>query len=268
MHMKQKTLTIAAASTLLLGLSACGTGNYEELAQTKAESGSFSKALTAEYKKFAKSEINQYDWPDQQLIAKKGLAAAKGRQPLPEDPANWRISHNDRKPLYQTRADLIQWLNTDARQLHPKRAARAQRNFDCWVEQKEENWQLDDIKACRDGTRSNLPAIAQIYFKFDSANLEPSALVRLAAIAKDWVDTPGTYLLVQGYADKTGNPVYNYRLSRKRAVRAGHFLRKFGVPEAKIRYQVWGESRPRASSQKANILQPSELNRRVEILKF
>ncbi|WP_169567134.1 OmpA family protein [Sneathiella limimaris] len=261
---------VAPLALLLTGLalSACDTGKYEELQSAKLTNGAFSASLAKEYRQFSASEIRQYDWPDQQHIALKGLAAAKGQQPLPEDPDNWRLSEDANTELHHKRADLIAWLNTDGRHSNPLQSARAQRYYDCWVEQKEENWQHDHIKACKTGLEKTLPENWQIQFRFDSAKLEPQAKSILKRIARDWKADPGNYLLIQGHTDKTGSYAYNYALSERRAKAAGKTLVRFGVPKNKLRFQVWGKERLRPSYQKANLIEENKVNRRVEIFKY
>lgn len=246
-------------------LTGCDTTSYEELEITEARTGAFSAALASEYRQFAKSEIDQYDWPDQQHIARKGLQAAKGQQPLPEATQNWRLQDDDKAVLAAHRENLIHWLNTDARQTSPIRSAKAQARFDCWMEQQEENWQIDHIKTCKDGFVENLPEISQVQFAFDSAILDIKALEALRKIARDWQNKPGELLLLQGHTDKIGSERYNYRLSRKRAFAVKSSLIAFGLPQDRIQVEIWGKTRPRLERLNASTAQT---NRRVEILKF
>ncbi len=258
----------ALYGSLALAIAACGTSPYEELQTTSSNSGEFSTALASEYKDFAKSEIDQYDWPDQHTFAVKGLSALAGKRPLPEHPDQWRLSDADLPELQARRADLISWLDTNGRHLTPVQAAKAQRAFDCWVEQKQENWQDEHIRACRDGLARNMPDIWQVQFPFDSAQLNSQARARLNRIARDWQRNPGRFLLVQGHADKHGKPDYNYRLSYQRAKAVGLHLAKLGIAKKDIRFEVWGESRPRPSAFKSHLRATDKVNRRVEVLKF
>ena len=113
-----------------------------------------------------------------------------------------------------------------------------------------------------------MPDIWQIQFPFDSATLQPYANARLKRIALDWRRAPGNFLLVQGHADKHGQAQYNYHLSRKRAMAVGQQLADLGVPKDDIRFEIWGESRPRPSSVQSHLLATDRVNRRVEVLKF
>lgn len=257
-------LAVSSIATLML-MAACDTTLYDELQTTEATAGDFSKALKNEYSAFAKSEIDQYDWPDQQLIAKKGLLAARGAQPLPEEPKNWNIEKKAQGDLLNSRKDLIHWLNTDARFKKPIRSARAQASFDCWVEQKEENWQIEHINTCREGTALALPDITHINFAFNKSSIDDTSLEHLRKVALDWRNDSGEFLLLQGHTDQVGNKTYNYALSKKRAEAVKRSLLAFGVPEDQIYMELWGKTRPRAelTDDKKQIS-----NRRVEILKF
>lgn len=255
-------LTCALCGSLL---TACGTTDYEHLANSKPAVTPFSKSLSNEYKNFAKSEIDQYDWPDQQLIAQKGLKAAREKQPLPEQPENWRLSQDDKILLANYRKDLIHWLNTDGRFKTPAQSARAQARFDCWIEQKEENWQHEHIKACKDSFKANLPKISTLHFDFDRSELTAKTHETLRTIAADWKKSPSELLMIQGHTDQIGNIAYNYRLARKRAFTVRSSLIAMGVPSDRMQVEVWGETRPRHEfSQKAS----QGKNRRVEIFKF
>ncbi|MBL4906620.1 MAG: OmpA family protein [Sneathiella sp.] len=257
------SLLIYLAVTTLL--TACGTSKYEELQTTDATAGEFSKALKQEYSVFAKSEIAQYDWPDQHYIATKGLLAAKGAQPLPEDPKNWNIKRSDRREFVQPRDDLIHWLNTDARFKEPVRSAKAQASFDCWVEQKEENWQIKHINSCKQGMAFAMPIITQIKFAFDRSDITAASLERLRKVALDWRHNPGKFLAVQGHTDQVGSKLYNYALSKRRAEAVKMSLLAFGIPEEQIYTELWGKTRPRAELSDES---HDQSNRRVEILKY
>ncbi len=260
-----KTLAAVGSIAALMLMAACDTTLYDELQTTEATAGDFSKALKNEYSAFAKSEIDQYDWPDQQLIAKKGLQAANGAQPLPEEPKNWNIETEAQGELLNSRKDLIHWLNTDARFKEPVRSAKAQVSFDCWVEQKEENWQIEHINSCKEGMAFALPDITQVNFSFNKSNIDATSLEQLRRVALDWRNDPGAFLLLQGHTDRVGNKTYNYALSKKRAENVKRSLLAFGVPKDQIYMELWGKTRPRAELTDDN--KPIS-NRRVEILKF
>lgn len=142
-------LLIAALGLLLV--SACSTYSLEELRHTAPRGNAFQSELAKLYMNFADSEEKDYDWQDSWYFADKGLLAAYGREVSPEDLENWNLPGDALAHLEKSRADLLAALTPEVLETKPEIAARAQFNFDCWVEQQEENSQEDDIEACRDG---------------------------------------------------------------------------------------------------------------------
>lgn len=268
MHNLRIIKTLSTTATLAFFVAGCDTQKFNELEQAGLDQDRYEHVLASEYKSFAKSEINQYDWPDQQHFAEKGLIAANGGSPGPEKPENWSLSDTDQGSFLKARSDLSNWLVTNAKLSTPARAAKAQASYDCWVEQKEENWQVDDIKNCKGRFAHHLPEIWLVRFGFDSVLLNHNSQNTLLQIVRDWQKSPGTYLLVQGHADSTGNNKYNYKLSKSRAMVVGHYLARAGIPKTAIKYQIWGESRPRISNISSDKVAPKSNNRRVEVLKF
>ncbi|WP_169543416.1 OmpA family protein [Sneathiella aquimaris] len=266
-NIRHTNTVLVLSITLSSLLAACGTGPgpYNALKESESYPGSFSKALAQEYQAFAQSEIEQYDWPDQYYIAQKGLNAVSGTQPLPENLENWRLSEDDKAFMIRYRNDLVHWLNTDARIKAPLRSARAQARFDCWVEQKEENWQTADIKACQNDLQQALPKISKVHFAFDSSQLNQKSHAALETIASDWRKNPGDLIILQGHTDQVGSIPYNYKLSRKRVIAVKKQLVEAGIPEQRIQMEIWGKTRPR---QEEGRHLNNEMNRRVEILKL
>jgi outer membrane protein OmpA-like peptidoglycan-associated protein len=81
---------------------------------------------------------------------------AYGKDMPPEELEYWNIPQEVRPVMEQARASLMAVLTPETIQARPEDAARAQFYFDCWVEQQEENWQIDDIAYCRDGLQTSL----------------------------------------------------------------------------------------------------------------
>src|SRR3546814_8047690 len=52
--------------------------------------------------------------------------------------------------LKQAREKLVAAFDAGAKEASPDAAALAQANYDCWLEQQEENYQPEHIKSCRD----------------------------------------------------------------------------------------------------------------------
>ena len=141
-------LVIAMLGSLLI--SGCSTYSLEKLRNTTPQGNAFQSALAKLYMNFADSEEKDYDWQDSWYFADKGLLAAYGKDTLPEELDNWNIPPEKLAHLKKGREDLLELLTPKNMAKKPEIAARAQFYFDCWMEQQEENWQKDDIEACRD----------------------------------------------------------------------------------------------------------------------
>ncbi len=135
----------------LLLVSGCSTYSLEELRRTTPKGNAFQTALAKLYMDFSDLEEKDYDWRDSWYFADKGLLAVYGKETAPEDLHEWDLPKDKLAHLEKARADLLAALTPENIKNKPEIAARAQFNFDCWVEQQEENWQKDDIEACRDG---------------------------------------------------------------------------------------------------------------------
>jgi OOP family OmpA-OmpF porin len=144
-----KRLTITALVVLLV--SGCSTYSLEELRHATPKGSAFQSELAKKYMDFADSEEKEYDWQDSWYFADKGLMAVYGKDVAPEDLGDWNLPADKLAYIEKARVDLIAALTPEILEKKPEIAASAQFNFDCWVEQQEENWQQDDIEACRDG---------------------------------------------------------------------------------------------------------------------
>ena len=115
---------IFTLSPLLLGLAACadfnsevpgGTGYLDALNAAKPGGSAFTQALAGEYKAFAQSERDEYDWMAQQRYAKKGLDAANGTADAPDNVADYSIDDGAAAAdLTAARARLMTALGSDA----------------------------------------------------------------------------------------------------------------------------------------------------------
>lgn len=144
----RKKIVIAALGSFLV--SGCSTYSLEKLRHTTPKGNEFQTALAKLYMNFSDSEEKDYDWQDSWYFADKGLLAAYGRETSPEELDGWNLPAGKLAHLEKGREDLMAILTPEIMAKKPEVAARAQVYFDCWVEQQEENWQKDDIEACRD----------------------------------------------------------------------------------------------------------------------
>lgn len=151
------TLLAGAAAAALL--SGCADMAYYERSPERGATP-FTQALATEYEGFWKYEAKEmYDWIDAEHFAFKAQAAARGERPLPERIDRWNIQPRYKSDLEQGRERLVRALDGGGRDRAPKLAARAQVAYDCWMEQQEENWQLDHIAACRNDYQQAVAAL-------------------------------------------------------------------------------------------------------------
>lgn len=177
-------LLLAAAS-----LAGCSTYSLQKLRQITPAGTPFQNALARFYMDFATQEEKEYDWPDSWHFADKGLMLAYGKEMPPEELAEWNIPQEVQPLMEKARASLMAVLTPENMQARPDDAARAQYFFDCWVEQQEENWQLEDIAYCRDGLQTALITLGAPPVDFSRAST-PQMDVQASMERLDSLATP------------------------------------------------------------------------------
>ena len=95
----------------IAGLLAGCTSDIDTLRRTPGTGSPFTKALTDEYRRLSVADADDYDWPEANYFARKGLAAASGQVVLPEEPGAWRLPPDKVDEISKGRADLIQRLD-------------------------------------------------------------------------------------------------------------------------------------------------------------
>jgi OOP family OmpA-OmpF porin len=272
--MQMRFALFALFSLILTG---CTTARLEELRHAEPKGTPFQNALAAEYLAFAEAEAKSYDWWSMSVFSQKGLASIYGNEPQPELVRDWNVPTDMIPEFEAARSDLLEALNTSNKQARPSLTARAQFFYDCWLEQQEEGWQQDDIKACRNGffdamnrlkgasPEAPAPISSSSYLiLFDSGkaslNTEGESVVR--SVAQEVSELAGYEILLSGYTDRAGSSDANMSLSQKRVESVRNALVKQGVPANAITEFAYGESKPRATT-KDGVRERS--NRRVEI---
>jgi len=264
---------------LAIFLAGCGgsTLDYSDLRKLDVQGQDFNSALSREYKTFALYENDEMgDWNDASHFKKKAFLVALGRNTEPEVLEERTLPWDNRPELASARRRLVKALDSGGRAITPKKAARAQASFDCWVEQQEENFQPDDIAKCRKAfykavwhveeglaVAAASPDAFTIFFKFDSADLVPDQAGTLNAIATASKLGKEVRLLVSGHSDRAGPKGYNLVLSKLRALSIENALLRHGVSQDLIAVTARGEAQPRVITPDG-IREPR--NRRVEII--
>ncbi len=289
--MKEVTKRYGAIATLMLATAGCTTWDMEELQATVPAGDAFQRALAAEYLAFAQSEAAQYDWIDSRHFARKGLVAARAGAAGPEAPDDWRLPDGTVAAIGDARQRLLAAFAADARRREPELAARAQRRFDCWLEQQEENWQTDHIAACRDGLAADLDSLARslkltalpapgpdaaavpaalsymedvyvLRFAHDRAEIGAAGQTVLRQLLNDLRADPDARVAVHGHADRSGRAGYNLSLSGRRAQAVVDALTAAGIPADVIEMRMHGETNPAVATPDGT-REPE--NRRVEV---
>jgi OmpA-OmpF porin, OOP family len=263
----------AAFALMTASLAACASPTMTALETTPPPNDSFARALSNEYRTVARFEKTQMrDLKDYPYFAEKSLAAATAsviETPTPADPADWSLASMQHRRLHNARHRLVATLANDADRVLPEIAAGAQVSYDCWVEQQEERYQVDDIAACRDrfnGAMAKIDALKAppraVFFPLDSATLDKRARETLARMAAKAMRLNAPRVTIQGHADRAGGAAHNLRLSLRRADKVRAALIAGGVPEGRIAVSAAGERRLRAPTPD-NVAHPD--NRRVEV---
>lgn len=260
---------------LVLSLAACAdfpgtTFDLDELKTTTPTGSPFTQALAHEYSAFAQAQRDEYDWMASQYFAKKGLRAAKGEAVPPEELSNWPFIASSALPdLVAARARLVTVLAGEAPNRAPAVTATAEVKFDCWVEEQDEGWQIDDIAACRNGFNTAMDALQKAmqpaaapapapqaeakpmaptsfmaFFDWDRSNLTPEARRIVDAAANAAKNAGNPKIKVTGYTDLSGPVGYNLRLSVRRADSVEKALVEDGVPAGNITTEGKGKSDP------------------------
>jgi len=238
----------------------------------------FTRALFDEYRGIAKSEaLDQYDWINAAVFARKGLRAATGEVVAPEDIAAWDIPADRVAELTAARTKLIGFLSTGAADRVPETAAKAQASFDCWVEEESEGDSLSECRSTFVKTVAQLepepaavvppsaiePTIIRsfvVYFDLNKATLGPKGQKTLADVAAARAELAPTAIHVVGHTDTSGKAAHNERLSAQRASAVAEALARLGVQADQ---KALGKTQPAVATGDGV---PELRNRRVEIL--
>jgi OmpA-OmpF porin, OOP family len=239
-------------------LSGCAS-NIKQIEEVQASGGTaFTQALTEEYRSFVAHEKDERDWTAADYFAIKGLAAAGGQVVLPEEVGD--VGEHG-PALTDARAKLMAALDGGARDSNPQVAARAQRAFDCWNhEAEEDNWYEaitdEHVKPCRDEFEAAMAQLTPppvqgvapneyvVLFDFDKSNINQAGSAVLEQALADARRMGSVRISATGHADRSGSEDYNMALSLRRADSVREALIAGGVSADTITVAGRGESEP------------------------
>ncbi len=251
--------------------------------KTAAPADPFLAGLHSGYLGLAQAEFNEGDYEDSDRFARRATSVAEGRRVEPEHPITHRwIPLEQRADLFNGIWRLQKMLRAGARDWAPEPAARAQVMYDCWVEEQEENFEPNDISACRDAfleamdevealqpkpvveepVMVPLPGPYVVFFDFDSDVLTPDAISVLDEVVSDYGSATPSAVMIAGHTDRAGSNAYNQALSQRRSQAVVNYLTGNGVAAGAMSIDWFGEERPMVPTADGV---PEQANRRVEI---
>ncbi len=264
-------IPMMGAAVLTLAMTGCVSAPLSELSESSRTGSAVSQALAGEYSRFATVEvIEMVDLKDGDYFARKGLQAARGDEPVPENVARWHLTEAEAARLQAARNRLTAALANRHDDVAPKAAAAAQVGYDCWIEQQEEDFQPRDIANCRGRFLASVTELERheeyphsIFFDLGKVQLKIGAKERIERLAKKAIRLDVPRITVLGHADRAGGEQYNIALSLRRADVVERALVGAGVAPERIGVAAAGESRVRVATDDG-VKEP--INRRVELL--
>ncbi len=270
----------------VLAVAGCAGQKLERVAAVEPTGSAFDRDLYAGYVDLAKAEYAESDYRDSDAFAERALTAATGTMIEPEMIDARRLPDANIAELTDARGRLVAALEGGGREKFPDKAAMAQVQFDCWMQEQEENIQPDDIAACQGAFLQTIAALEDdlkpepvaaaapapapeptvrtfvVMFDYDDSELTGDASEKLASAVAYAGGIDNAKISVSGHTDRAGENDYNSALAKVRAEVVADALKKAGVDEASIRVASFGEARPAVPTPDGA---RSPQNRRVEI---
>ncbi len=275
-------MVLAAAGVALL--AGC-SGMELQKAETMSPQGtSYDRSLYDGYLALSEGEYKEADYEDSDAFAMKAMEAGSGKSVQPDMIASRDLPADKVDELTAARLRLMTAKSAGAAETKPMEAAEAQLAFDCWMQEQEENFQPDDIGACKDNFMMAMtkleeqpkvaaappppapePMMAEpqaytVHFDFDDSGLTQDARAMLADVVEAAKKDDYQTVDISGYTDLVGADTYNQVLSEKRANAVINFLVDSGIEAGKIIGRGLGKADP-----VVDVQAPEMANRRVEI---
>ena len=89
---------------------------------------------------------------------------------------------------------------------------------------------------------------AGVFFDTDQYAITANSKLSLDKLVKIFVLNPETDILIEGHTDDVGTSPYNLRLSKKRAVAVGNFIKADGINPSRLTIKWYGESQPKTDN--------------------
>ena len=233
--------SVALLGLVLVGCDLPGT-KLEKAQRVDPDGSTFNRNLYQGYIDLASSEYDEGDYTDSDNFAVRAMQSGTGGTVAPEEISARRLPKDKVGELTSARQRLVGTLSKGAVEKVPAETARAQTGFDCWMQEQEENFQPDDIEACRSRFFAALeyiedalkpkpiakkveppaapPPEAQtfvLYFGTDGDELDKASQAVLSRVRAAASKIDGAKITVAGFTDAEGTSKYNLGLSDRRA---------------------------------------------------
>ncbi len=261
--------SVALLGLVLVGCDLPGT-KLEKAQRVDPDGSTFNRNLYQGYIDLASSEYNEGDYTDSDYFAVRAMQSGTGGTIAPEEIGARRLPEDKVGELTSARQRLVGTLSKGAAEKAPVETARAQTGFDCWMQEPEENFQPDDIEACRSRFFAALEYIETalkpkpvakkveppaappppaselylVYFDFDNAELSEAAKAVLETASSAARKLKGMTVTVSGHTDLAGTADFNMELSKRRAMAVSEALIKAGVASAAVKAEAFGQTLP------------------------
>lgn len=150
-------------------LGACGaTRLYEAARDADTADGAYAAALQAGYVRLARDELREGDRPDTKHFARKALRIAESGDVEPDALGERRLREAAQPELKAARRQLLDAKGHAAGGGAPSELANAQIMFECWLQEREEDFQQDDIEACRAGFQRAMSGLEGTMAQYES----------------------------------------------------------------------------------------------------
>ena len=142
-------------------INSCAHLKIQNLEKTIFDENSFYQLLSLQYLQLAKFELYEmHDEIDADLFAYKSSLALNDKVFYPEDPNQWKLSSKYVVASEEYYKKIKNLINEKIYLKFPDNFAKALAAYDCWIEQIEENWQVDHINLCFTKLKDNLDYIS------------------------------------------------------------------------------------------------------------
>ena len=298
----KKIINFLLISTFLLLINSCAYFRLKELDKHDFSEDNIYNLVSKEYKEFANSELyKMHDEIDANYFAFKANYVLKTKIIQIENPQNWNIPDNHENEAKEEYRKISSLLKKDFIFQYPELVAKLVSGYDCWLEQIEENWQIKDIKDCKNkftdaykkilASEANIKSASKkqkneinssslseknnsylvkgdktnsilVFFNYDSHTLSIKAKEKLDNLISTSIKTNSNPIIIYGHTDTKGSKRYNLILSEQRAISVSKYFRKKGINN-KLIIKSYGEDYPLIIT--GDDVE-EENNRRVEVI--